>query len=365
MVNSPLNLMLEWALTYAEMGWPVLPLHNPVDDSCSCGNPDCVTKRRVGKHPRIAGGAKNASCDPEQVKHWWKKWPDANIGIRTGPISRLLVLDVDGKAGLDSFRQLKHEKLFGMTLISRTGRTNEYGKRDGWHFVYGYPDGAKIGNSAGLLSKGIDVRGVGGYFIAPPSLHFSGLRYRWEDFEAEITMPRDRLIARLIALQTAPDEPLGTDQLHEGERNDKLYRMGKAFRRGGMKFDEVLRRLTEVNKSMCIGPLPQEEILCLARSAWKHAKVGPDPLEAAWQQVLCEKHRTLYSRFVSLARHAQRSQIGVPILLPVVHVGKIMDCHRTLVSRFRRRALRTGVMEVVGEYVPRRKATSFKVFLPN
>jgi hypothetical protein len=177
-------------------------------------------------------------------------------------------------------------------------------------------------------------------------------------------MPRALLIEKLTSAQVAPDEPLGTEPLYNGERNTKLYRMAKALRREGRTFDEVLVWVTDANNRCPAGPLPQEEILSLAKSGWKHAEVGPNPLQAAWQKVLAEKPCSLYRKFVSLARHVQRSQPGVPILLPVVLVGKLIGCNRFRVGRFRHRAVSEGVMEMVEEYVPRTKARSFRVFLP-
>lgn len=60
----------------------MLPLHTPAGDgSCSCRKPDCGSP---GKHPRTAGGLKDASTDPEAIRRWWRMWPDANIGIVTG-----------------------------------------------------------------------------------------------------------------------------------------------------------------------------------------------------------------------------------------------------------------------------------------
>jgi putative DNA primase/helicase len=357
--------MLEWALKYAGLGWLVVPLHNPVDGGCSCRSPDCVTKRRVGKHPRIAGGVNNASSDPKQIRRWWKKWPDANIGVATGPVSGLLVLDVDGKAGRESFYELRDEGCLRKTLISFTGRTDENGKRDGMHLICQYPDHTKIGNSAGQLAKGIDVRGAGGYFVAPPSLHFSALHYRWKDFQCPIATPNDQLIARLNSIHADAEEPLGTDPIHEGERNTRLFRMAKAWRRKGIAREEIQRRLADLNSRMCKPPLPQEEIVEIVRNVFRYVKIGPDPVQAAWKKTAAEGRHSMYGRFISLARNLQRAQPELPILLPVVLVSQLMGCDRSLMTRFRKRAIRTGVMEVVEEYVPRRKATTFKVLLPD
>jgi len=70
----------------------------------------------------IAKGANAASNDAAQVEQWWERWPDANIGIATGP-SGLVVLDVDGPEGQAGLKALveKHGPL-PRTLVAKTGR---------------------------------------------------------------------------------------------------------------------------------------------------------------------------------------------------------------------------------------------------
>jgi hypothetical protein len=94
--------MLQAALRYAARGWQVIPLHTPTTDGCSCLQSDCS----VGKHPRIHNGSKGASSNKTQIRHWWTMYPDANIGIVTGPQSGLCVVDVDGEDGQASLMAL-------------------------------------------------------------------------------------------------------------------------------------------------------------------------------------------------------------------------------------------------------------------
>src|SRR6516162_1464154 len=92
---------VDYARAYVARGWHVLPLHNPVQTEdaliCSCGNAGC---RTPAKHPRDHNGEKGASNDPAQINAWWQQWPDANIGIATGP-SGLAVIDVDCDEGYE------------------------------------------------------------------------------------------------------------------------------------------------------------------------------------------------------------------------------------------------------------------------
>jgi hypothetical protein len=164
--------LLDAALAYATRGFPVLPLHHPIqaggrrqpgDVGCSCGYPGCGP---VGKHPRTPHGLHDATADPDQLARWWQRWPHANIGLVTGELAD--VLDVDGWAGRTALRgwATQHQLRLAGPLV-RTGH--------GWHL---YLAATGTGNRAGLLEH-VDWRGTGGYVVAPPSLHGSGTRYRW------------------------------------------------------------------------------------------------------------------------------------------------------------------------------------------
>src|SRR5580704_17594649 len=92
---QPSFTMLECALLYAKFGWYVLPVHSMRDGQCSCGNKTCGSP---AKHPRSKHGEKDATNDRGEMEQWWRRWPDANIGIATGP-SGLVALDIDGPDG--------------------------------------------------------------------------------------------------------------------------------------------------------------------------------------------------------------------------------------------------------------------------
>jgi hypothetical protein len=67
---------LETALARAAEGRKVVPLYTPTDGVCDCRKrSDCPSP---GKHPRTAHGLTDASSDPEQIRKWFRMWPDAN-----------------------------------------------------------------------------------------------------------------------------------------------------------------------------------------------------------------------------------------------------------------------------------------------
>src|SRR5206468_1565698 len=95
MTELPTSSELDCRLAYARRGWPILPLHSPTPSGCSCRIRGCSD---VGKHPRTPHGWKDATTSPPLITAWWDRWPDANVGIATGP-AKLVILDVDPAKG--------------------------------------------------------------------------------------------------------------------------------------------------------------------------------------------------------------------------------------------------------------------------
>jgi hypothetical protein len=177
-----------WALYYAGRGWPVVPLHSGEKILCSCSDPTCGS---AGKHPRTQHGIKDASTDPEQIRRWWKQWPDANVGIATGVVSGILVLDIDPSNGGDeSYDQLQNELpgAFATLLKVRTGS-------GGAHLYF---ECLKPTPSRHNIRPGISTRADGGYVVAPPSRHVSGSRYRFVSSGGLVPPPVPALLRKWI-----------------------------------------------------------------------------------------------------------------------------------------------------------------------
>jgi len=153
------------AQVYAALGFPVVPIHTAQPSGgCTCADSGCTDP---GKHPRLRGWTRLAVTDPAVVGEWWRRWPDANLGLVTG--RRFDVLDVDGQQGVEALRAaLSIAPWEHSGPVARTGG-------GGWHLLYA-PTG--LGNRVGLL-PGVDWRGRGGLMVAPPSHHASGGRYAW------------------------------------------------------------------------------------------------------------------------------------------------------------------------------------------
>lgn len=125
--------------------------------------------RAGGKAPDgrlVPRGLLNASCDPRRVRPWWRAQPGANVGLRTGVAFD--VVDIDDPAAWDLLEEVAGGPIkAGMAVITARG----------WH-LYFAPAG--LGCRTAIL-PGVDIRGTGGYVVAPPSLHPSGARYRFVD----------------------------------------------------------------------------------------------------------------------------------------------------------------------------------------
>jgi hypothetical protein len=159
--------MLHAALRYAKAGFPVFPVHTVRGGKCSCGKLDC---RSPGKHPRTSRGFIDATTDRKKIKAWWTEWPDSNIGMPTGSVSGLLVLDVDPRNG--GYKSLA-KVLIDSGPLPPTAKQQTGG--GGRHLFFRY-SGLKMPKT---LAPGIDVKADGGYVVVAPSIHQSGKRYKW------------------------------------------------------------------------------------------------------------------------------------------------------------------------------------------
>lgn len=176
------------ALAAVARGWSVIPV------------------RARDKRPLIAWQEhQQRRADAEQVRAWYAEWPNANLGIVTGAVSGLVVIDVDPKHGGEaSLADL--ERRHGP--LPRTVEAVSGG--GGRHLYFAHP-GGHVTNRAGM-APGIDVRGDGGMIVAPPSVHPSGARYVWKAGRApdELTLAPlpGWLLNTFVATNTHPGHAL-------------------------------------------------------------------------------------------------------------------------------------------------------------
>jgi hypothetical protein len=212
------------AVGYAERRWPVLPLWWPIGDGCACNDPGC---RSQGKHPcapLVPHGLSDATADVAVVESWWARAPEANIGLRTGVAFD--VLDAETLDAIDLLDARGGTTSAGPMAATGGGGFHAYFAVSGW------------GNRTRMDGLAIDWRGVGGYVVAPPSLHLSGRRYRWIDEPDTPLEAPPPVVADLVCPPAVPALPLtsppqgGRWSAHgligrmavavDGERNDVL-----------------------------------------------------------------------------------------------------------------------------------------------
>lgn len=206
----------------------------------------------------------------DEIRQWWQQYPNANIGIVTGKISGVVVIDLDldkdgNENGAGIYEQAPTD------LIVKTGR-------GGYHLYYRYPEDVDhIPNRVGLL-PGVDVRADGGYVVAPPSAHSSGRLYEWVRRGEPGKLP-----PHLVGLLTShvPMERDGEESsskwlsdllagVGEGQRNDACARLCGYLIGKDIPKDVVLaiiRQWNEKNRP----PLPNHEVAATVESVYKTA----------------------------------------------------------------------------------------------
>lgn len=271
------NQLMEAALRYADDGWQVFPLHGIENGKCTCG----VKCSSPGKHPRV-NWSEAATDDFGVITEWWKKWPNANVGVATGKRSGIYVIDVDNKGSIDlgggtligsgdhSLRQKETE--IGKLPVTRSSTTGS----GGTHLMFSYPDtdGATLGNRGGLLPS-VDTRGDGGYIVAPPSMHQSGNRYRWNDPDQTMAEPSQSWLA-FIANATGGDRspltPAEDFTIDAGNgRHEWLFKVGAKLRgQNGLDYVPLYGALMAYNSHHCRPPISPTDIEHIVENCMKY-----------------------------------------------------------------------------------------------
>jgi hypothetical protein len=208
----------------------------------------------------------------EEIEIWWRENPDANIAIVTGGISGLAVVDLDSEKAI-AFAKDNH---FPKTPAVKTGK--------GYHLYYAYKEG--VGNFQRRADlPDIDLRGEGGYVVAPPSVHASGCRYEWitgKGFD-DLTLAA---LPEIVLAKSAADKTPIKELYHgvpEGQRNEALARIVGSLVSDGLTHDQCLSFAHAWNKQN-IPPLPDREVVTTVLSIYnKHQRestaviVAPQP----------------------------------------------------------------------------------------
>jgi hypothetical protein len=234
--NTPTEI--EAALGYARSGWPVFPC-NPLD-----------------KTPLTPHGFKDATTDEAQIRAWWGRWPNAMIGVPTGPRIGLWVLDpdIDPVKQLDGVAELaKLTARYGVLPLTLTSITPRGGKHQFWV----WDQSVDIRNSESRMAPGIDVRGNGGYVCLPPSRNAAGGMYQWDctaPGQAVLAPPWLVMLAKAKKVSAYAKAALDREcknvaSAQPGTRNSTLnkaaFSLGQLVGGGALDEQEVCDRLFE------------------------------------------------------------------------------------------------------------------------
>lgn len=305
------NELLTAALEYAAAGFRVIPL-KPRD-----------------KAPLVPKWTERATADPTQIRQWWQKYPNANIGIACGAACgrNLTVVDLDVSTDKNGLRELydwqKEHGELPKTLTVKTGG-------GGYHYYYFTDSPHKIGANILGAGSGVDVRDAGGQIVAPPSIHKSGKRYEWADgFDISRIADGGALLEKLLTEREtgiAAPTPLNsravdvkpisgdiTDRItaklgldfSEGGRNDSIHRLASSLQARGYEDGTILELCERVNSERCTPPLPEKEVQTAVASALKSIGKGmPRTVDAVAD--FAEYSERLADKFPYIIPHEQK-----------------------------------------------------------
>lgn len=232
--------MNDQILGYLNSGWSILPV-KPEEKRPYMTNWLQYTKTRATQ---------------KTVESWFNSLTGAGVGVVTGRISNIIVLDVESYCKTPIEELLKR---YPTHLIARSGS-------GGYHLYYQYPQGiSKVSNRVGIF-EGADLRGDGGFIVLPPTRHPSGNLYTWMEQGMPGVFPKALLDVE--AKPTSTNEGWITEALHgvsEGGRNDTCARLAGYFFKKGLNADIVEALLLEWNEKND-PPLPVKEVRTTLKS---------------------------------------------------------------------------------------------------
>jgi|WetSurSiteA1Bulk_404760.scaffolds.fasta_scaffold00445_3 replicative DNA helicase len=264
--------MLQEALEYVRRGWYVFPCRERPGQSFTRHGEIIIPQEKT---PYVAKGLNDATRDEDQIKAWWGMWKDALIGVNAGK-SGLFVIDIDKKHvnGLDTYSKWDINDSAGLQSITPSG---------GMHIIF-----TGSGKSTTNAKSGIDTRGEGGYFIAPPSKiiegEYTGEYKRYNDWSNPPGIVPDGLMAHLFPESTV-EYVRGSVTPIQGDNKKKLSRITREF--------------------MSSGAIPGERNTKLFNAACDFVGCGYTMEETkGFLTPVCEKMELSNSEFEQVLKHA-------------------------------------------------------------
>ena len=255
---------LQNAIAYLEKGYHVIPIrHNK--------RPFIKWERYEKEIPM-----------QDELEDWWARWPDANIGIITGEITNLVVIDADGEIGIKAMQEYAPD-LKPFTLSPH-----------GLHYWFAFHPSL---TTKAKVIDGIDVRADGGYIIAPPGHNENGGTYRkgdglkydlipsalynvlksnsntlsYLDYHIASIMPNGNATGSLKTTQNNPESYRTPQIFVKGTRDEDLFRLANHLIKGGMDIPTACNYLIFCAQH-CNPPFPENELKIKIESAIKRAE---------------------------------------------------------------------------------------------
>lgn len=251
-----MNDIQQAALEYLKRGFSVIPLHGP-------NEPRNETPDKRGKRPPIPWKEYQIKRPSEAaIQEWFDNGNNYNMGIVTGALSGITIVDFDTSEAV----QLAKDRNFPPTPTVKTGK--------GFHAYCRYREGHRNFQKRADL-PGIDLRGEGGYAVAPPSIHASGKQYEWMPGRSLGDVELAEVPEWILA--TATDGKPTLEQLHKpttGDRNQSLARLTGIWinQNPGINLDGVIEMGLAWNGGIP-SQLPEKEVITTVKSIWqKHQR---------------------------------------------------------------------------------------------
>ena len=296
---------LEHALATANHGFAVFPVvwseHDGEDWKCSCGSSTCHKTKNHGKHPlRNSNGFKDAATDPGEIIMLWAANPEANIGLWPGHTHLMVDLDmkpakgdtgpINGLTNYAEFMSVSEDDILKSSYCVRT-------PSGGYHLYYTIEEGESFGNSANTVIPAVDIRGHGGYVLAPGSM-IRGESYNVVCNLEPIALP-DKLreiLKQAMQRDRNVDAPIGDldtldalDQARsvlakrsgaiEGEGgNEHTYATACIVKDCGVSAEICLELMMEAsgwNEVKCRPPWSANGLAKVVRNAYQYGKLRP------------------------------------------------------------------------------------------
>lgn len=290
--------LLQWALWWAEQGWPVFPLRP------GAKTPLFPKARHVAAQAKCTGacgqighGVHDATLDPQTIRLWWTENPNAGIG---GATTGRVVIDLDLQNGAD---------LSPLPALLPATRVHWSGRRNGnRHLVYRADPGLRVRPKNNALGPGIDVKaGPGAYVVLPPTRHEdTGLAYYVQDDDDECTLTAAQwrqlggtslsvvegagtgtgesspAAAAAAILGAAGARGNGSRMLnellarpaHQGSRNQWLTEVAGHYARQYRRAEDLYRTHVQQAAALLHSPLDQAEVDKVLDSIWRTEQAG-------------------------------------------------------------------------------------------